>query len=226
MTCFDCIESVDGIPVSFERLKAVRRGARELFISLQMMWEGNGRKVPDTWGKMSHGNKEFYRQKMKEQFPEIALCEGDWKCEYVATQTYPGWHRTHRQEKVKQEPGVKQQSKKTARASQSPIPTPGIAPGQPRLSSLPEQPHLPPAVNPSISIPIPDLHPNIHHLSSTSTTPSSVASPVTPVLNLGPNPLDPDSPTAQGVDHSKVLEESQDPNPTWSPTLFSESQLS
>ncbi|KAF9786835.1 hypothetical protein BJ322DRAFT_1019415 [Thelephora terrestris] len=70
----DYIESEDGTPVK---------------------WEDAGRSVPETWGKMPHGNKEFFCQTMKEQFPELGFCEDDWKCEHLATHLYPGWHRNH-----------------------------------------------------------------------------------------------------------------------------------
>ena len=228
--CLDFIESVEGATVSTERISGIRRAARELFISIQASWETNGRNVPATWGAMSHGNKDYYRRKMKEQFPELALCEGDWKCEYVATQTYSGWYRTYGQPKVKQEPGGKKRSKKTAN-SFTPTPVPDNTPEQYRLSpapvpalgSFPEQPHLPPTANPSISTPISDSHPNLHYLPPTGTTLSFVASPVTPILGLEPNPLNTDSPTAQGADHHNTVEVT---NPTWGPTPLPESQLS
>ena len=179
----DFIESVDGIPVSPERIVAIRRSSRELFFSLQMMYARNKRRVPVSWGLMSHGDKGFYREKIKEQYPELALCEADWKFEYVATHTYPGWYRNHGKPKVKQEPGTKQRSKTTAG---SPTPAPDDASG-----------YIPP----------------------TSTTPDSGTSPTTPVLDLGLDPLDPGSPTAQGVDCHEVLEPSQDPNPTQNPVF-------
>lgn len=224
-TPLDFIESLDGIPVSPERIKAIRRSARELFVSLKASWELNGRKVPGSWGGMSHGNKEFYRQKMKAQFPELAFCELDWKCEWVATQTYPGWYRNHGGEaKVKREPGVKQRRlKKAAGSSTSSTPSPDNVPGQSNPSG-PEQSYLPPTlVNPSISIPTTNSHPNLSHLLPTSV---SIASPATPVLGLRLDPLDLGTPIPQGLTHSKIAGASQDPNINWSPTPLPEFQSS
>ena len=177
------IESANGIPVSTERIKAVRRSCRELFFSLKIMYTDNRRPVPLSWGLMSHSDKRFFSEKIKEYYPELAFCEDNWKCEYVATHTYPGWYRTHvsDKKKVKQEPGTKQQSK-IADSSGSPAPAPDGAPG---------------------------------HLSLA--TQDSGTSPVTPTLNLGPDSFNLDS---------KVLEPSQDPNPTQGPTLSLESPSS
>lgn len=50
MGSLDFIESVDGIPVSPERIVAIRRSSWELFFSLQMMYARNHRGVPISWG--------------------------------------------------------------------------------------------------------------------------------------------------------------------------------
>ena len=230
----DFIESEDGVPVSPERINSIRRAARELFVSIQAAWESNKRPVPGSWGLMSHGNKEFFREKMKGQFPELGFCEGDWKCEQVGTQTYSGWYRTHGPEKVKQEPGAKRQSKKMTSSSKSSTPALDNTLGRshlsptpiPALTGLPEQPSLPSITNSSTSIPISDVQPHLYPASPTGATLSSIASPVAPIPNLVSSPLDLDSPTTQGADHDKVLNTLQDPMPTRSPTPFSEPQPS
>ena len=188
----DFIESADGIPVSPERIVAIRHSSQELFFSLQMSYGRNQRGVPVSWGLMSHGDKGFYREKMKEQYPKLAWCEADWKFEYVATHTYPGWYRTHGKPRVKQEPGAKRQSKTTAGSTGSPTPSPDDT-----------SDHIPPA----------------------STTPDSGTSPTAPILNLGLDPLDPGSPTAQEVDGHEVLEPPQDHSPTQDPVLSIKSPI-
>lgn len=122
---FDFIESEEGIPVSADRIKSISRDSRELFQSLKVLWEKSGRSVPETWGKMTFGNKEFYRQKMKELYPELSFCEGDWKCEHLATQLYPGWYRNHVKSKVEAGPESNRRLRKTK--SPTPIPTGGIS---------------------------------------------------------------------------------------------------
>ena len=126
----DFIESEEGVTVSHERIAAIRRSSRELFVSLRMKYERNQRAVPKNWGSMNHGDKEFHREKIKEQYPELVLCEADWKSEQVATQTYSGWYRTHVKPKVKQEPGAKRRSKAATGSSGSPTPAPENAPSR------------------------------------------------------------------------------------------------
>ena len=88
----DFIKSKDGVTVSPKKINSIPHTAWELFVSIQVMWATNGSPVPASWGLMSHGNKEFFRQKIQEQFPELAFCEDNWKCEQVGTQTHPGWY--------------------------------------------------------------------------------------------------------------------------------------
>ena len=146
----DFIESVDGIPVSMERIAAIRCSSHKLFVSLRMMYKKHKRGVPGSWGLMSHSDKLFYREKMKEQYPELGLCEADWKFEFVATDAYPGWYRNHGggKAKVKQEPGAKQQSKTTTSSSGSPTPTPNDAPGHVSTASTTPGSGTPPVAPP------------------------------------------------------------------------------
>ena len=134
---FDFIESEEGIPVSADRVKLISRDSRELFQSIKVLWENSGRSVPESWGKMTFGNKEFYRQKMKELYPELSFCEGDWKCEHLATQLYPGWYQNHVKGKAEAGPDSNRRSRKTISSSKSPTPIPSSVSGCSRSPSIP-----------------------------------------------------------------------------------------
>jgi hypothetical protein len=64
-------------------------------MAIKVLWKAAGRSIPETWGKMSHRNKPYFCQTIKEQFPKLGSCEDGWKCNYLATHLYPGWHQNH-----------------------------------------------------------------------------------------------------------------------------------
>lgn len=216
----DFIESDDGIPVSVDRIKIIRRTSRELFTSIRAKWEESGRSAPDSWGKMSHGNKLFYREKMKEQYPELGLCEDDWKCEFLATQSYPGWHRNHGRsvEDVKVEPGAnaKKRSKRTV-SSKSPTPAPNSIPRQsplpppsaPALDDVPGWTHPRPVPTPSIPVSSSELYLN-------EPLGDPTMSPVVSTPNPEPHL---DSNIVRETNHGMAPQAHQDPSSTLSPSF-------
>jgi hypothetical protein len=213
---FDFIESEDGIPVSGERIKAITRGCRELFQSIRVMWEQAGRKAPETWGKMTHGNKELYRQKIKALYPELAFCEGDWKCEALATNLYPGWYRNH----IKA-PDHRQQSKVRVCSSKSPTPAPIGVPEHSRSPSVPTGilESTPGCLSISAVIP-PALTPTPKHLNVSTVTPVAfvptpgagsiehcslqAASPTTPAIT--PIPETNAHPDSSGISNEIIMD--------------------
>ena len=46
-----------------------------------------------------------YRWEMGRHFPELQLCENDWKFELLAIENYPSWYNNHCRPKVKKEEG-------------------------------------------------------------------------------------------------------------------------
>ena len=36
-----------------------------------------------------------FHHEMRVKFPEFALCENDWKADYLATTHYPSWYSNH-----------------------------------------------------------------------------------------------------------------------------------
>ena len=149
---------------------------------------------------MPHGNKVFFRQTMKEHFPELGFCEDDWKCEYLATQQYPGWHRTH----CKGAMDSKQQStQKNSRSAKSLNPVPNVSSGHshlppapsPTLSDTPEGPTFSTAMIPPTSVPSPRSDLNELQLSPPTATlaPTTFLSPPT----FGIEPRSHPSPTQE-----------------------------
>ena len=131
---------------------------------------------------MSHGDKGFYREKMKEQYPELALCEADWKFGFVATQVYPGWYRTHGKPKVKKELGTKRRSKTMADSSGSPTPSPNDASGRvPPTSNLGLDP-LDPGSPAAQGV-------DCHEVLVPSQDPNAVQNPVFPINSPSPQSL-------------------------------------
>ena len=49
---------------------------------------------PATWGAADIETRKLYSQEMSTRFPELKLCDLDWKAEQIATDNYPSWHYT------------------------------------------------------------------------------------------------------------------------------------
>jgi len=92
------VEDKDGIPVTCDRATSIRKFAREIWTELL----GNG-KAPTSWSKVGLTAGHQYRSEMKRRYPELQLCEGDWKSELIATENYPSWYSSKRPTKVKKE---------------------------------------------------------------------------------------------------------------------------
>jgi len=95
------VRNVDGEEVSAARAADIRKGMYEIWQYLQ----GKG-KLPDTWGQADIETAAFYRNRMRDNFPELGLCEANWKADKVATDNYSHWYRRHILKKV----SVKQES--------------------------------------------------------------------------------------------------------------------
>ena len=51
--------------------------------------------APTTWGKADMDILCHLHREMHVKFPEFALCENDWKADYLATTHYPSWYSNH-----------------------------------------------------------------------------------------------------------------------------------
>ena len=83
------LEHKDGQPFSQDDVKWVSRVARSIWTDLQ-----KADKAPKRWGQISSQALTEFFDKMTAHFPDLALCENNWKIYHYATQTYPSWSQT------------------------------------------------------------------------------------------------------------------------------------
>jgi hypothetical protein len=89
-TRFMYLETIEGTPVSGERLDAISKFSRSLFQTL-----ADAGIAPRTWGKKSAAVSSFYHRSMCSQFPEFTYCADNWKSEAYATEHYAAWSPKH-----------------------------------------------------------------------------------------------------------------------------------
>ncbi|EPQ49927.1 hypothetical protein GLOTRDRAFT_134449 [Gloeophyllum trabeum ATCC 11539] len=81
----------EGVPLDGYRADEMRKYALSIFQSLR-----EAGKAPQSWAKKGSSDvKQRYYDEMYRQFPELGLCEGNWKAEKLAIQTYFGFHKNH-----------------------------------------------------------------------------------------------------------------------------------
>lgn len=88
--------------MSEEQCTAVTRRARHIFTQLNASGIGAAR-----WGDVGNIGQDYYRSEMYSFFPDLRLCELDWKVNRLATETYSSWYRKRKGKLVmptKQEP--------------------------------------------------------------------------------------------------------------------------
>ena len=83
------VEFENGEMISGDRATEIRRFARSIWVLL-----GNKGSLPATWGAADIETRKLYSQEMCKRFPELKLCDLDWKAEQIATDNYPSWHNT------------------------------------------------------------------------------------------------------------------------------------
>lgn len=71
------------------RASEIRRFARSIWVLL-----GKQGTPPATWGAADVETRRMYCLEMCSRFPELKLCDLDWKAEQIATDNYPSWHST------------------------------------------------------------------------------------------------------------------------------------
>ena len=97
------LEDANGAPLSEERCNAVTKRARQIFAHLNASGAG-----ATKWGEMGNVSQDYYRNEKYSLFPELRLCELDWKANRLATETYSSWYRKC---KDKLATGVKQEDR-------------------------------------------------------------------------------------------------------------------
>jgi hypothetical protein len=81
------IETAEGLIVDGFKASEMRSFARSIWLSFTELHI-----APSKWGRCSIQTRRYYHREMGVRFPELLLCESDWKADQVATQIYSGWH--------------------------------------------------------------------------------------------------------------------------------------
>jgi hypothetical protein len=70
--------------------------ASEVSHHCRLIWEYLAQQgvAPTTWKKCSAPAAQYYYSEIYKFHPDLRLCDGNWKAEKLAVDTYPGWHRT------------------------------------------------------------------------------------------------------------------------------------
>jgi hypothetical protein len=84
------IEDEKGQTIDGHRARDIRAHARSIWIAL-----ADRKRAPATWGKADMETIRNYRHEMKAKFPELRLCDNDWKADLVATINYPSWRTNY-----------------------------------------------------------------------------------------------------------------------------------
>jgi hypothetical protein len=97
------VEHENGNPIDGHKATEIRRIARSIWVHLATVG-----KAPKTWLKADIHTADHYKREMRRHFPELRLCESDWKADQIAIEHYPSWHSNYMKSMaVKQEePGL------------------------------------------------------------------------------------------------------------------------
>lgn len=78
------------MPMDGFRLRDLCSHARVIWTRFQQVGH-----APSTWGRTDAETVQVYHRKMCTKFPELGLCENDWKADQLATENYPFWFSNH-----------------------------------------------------------------------------------------------------------------------------------
>jgi hypothetical protein len=108
------IEDEDGNSIPGQRAKAARGQARKIWRYLDRL----GR-LPDCWNEADTVASSYYTGEMRRFFPDLQLCENDYKANRIATLIFPNFLK-HRNSKVKEE--IKEDSEYSATKNPNKVP--------------------------------------------------------------------------------------------------------
>jgi hypothetical protein len=85
------IEDTDGNVIGGHKAQDIRRRVRAIFKHLAEQPGGPA----STWTGYSSIKQQYYYQELGRVFPEVRLCELDWKADKLAIDAYPSWYSTY-----------------------------------------------------------------------------------------------------------------------------------
>ena len=83
------VKDKDSVMIDGTRASAIRKAAHLIWVHISL---NNPRGPPPTWGKADVNMVQGYHSEMCQQFPELKLCESNWKANQIATDNYPSWY--------------------------------------------------------------------------------------------------------------------------------------
>lgn len=79
--------------------------AREIRLTARMIWsqlELSGL-APNVWSEVTQAASTYYRSELYRLYPELRLCDGNWKADLIATKNYSQWHSARAEKKEQSE---------------------------------------------------------------------------------------------------------------------------
>jgi hypothetical protein len=111
------VQLEDGTVISGDRAAKIRTFARAIWVSISKTGA-----PPSKWGQADIQTRQQYLSTMGSRFPELRLCDLEWKIDQIATDNYPSWYTNwlSNQQNVKKEngDGLSLQSKRSRKASE------------------------------------------------------------------------------------------------------------
>lgn len=110
------VETEHGDPVGENRLDHLRKYACKFFEDIDKS------KAPPTWKQAPTEMRQTLHKLMVDRFPELKLCDSDWKVDQIVSSTYTSWHTywVKRVESAQQKPRKRQKTTSlVSRASES-----------------------------------------------------------------------------------------------------------
>jgi hypothetical protein len=95
------VEDADGNAIGGRRAQDIQRRIRGIFGHLADQPSGPA----STWTGNSGMKQQYFYQELGKLFPELRLCELDWKADKLAIDAYPSWYATytkHEDERIAQ----------------------------------------------------------------------------------------------------------------------------
>jgi hypothetical protein len=81
------IEDEHGQIIDGHRASEMRKIACSVWVAL-----ANAGQAPTKWSQADIVSAEAYRREMRQHFPELCLCENNWKADLIASENYPSWY--------------------------------------------------------------------------------------------------------------------------------------
>jgi len=97
------VENEEGIVADGHRCTEMCQYARSIWVHM-----ANNGGPPTLWGKADVKLSQSYCHEMHQRFPELQLCDLDWKADQIATDNYPSWYKNW-MESMQRAGGMKQE---------------------------------------------------------------------------------------------------------------------